>query len=252
MVVCVPMRIPCAVVTAFSVTPMSALNWGMPGSLRQMLIKIAAEGTFSVNPSLGTIGLNLTRRGAGTIQIPEVDVPVQYSQSVAQDSTNVIKVSNAVNGNSAYLKLDLAVVGTDIILTAENGDGTQQAISKINYSNIIPQTKKLITSGDISQFISRENNTVTINKDFDLECITAISSSNFVVSILSLHKITLKNCEIFNANVAITGFNNITSVGIINSSLGMNVSDNDQNKYTPVYTENIVLSDKTYVYRMYA
>lgn len=61
---------------------------------------------------------------------------IKISTTISQDSSNVIKVSNAVNGNSADLKLDLAIVGDEIVLTAENGDGTQQAVTKIAVGDI--------------------------------------------------------------------------------------------------------------------
>lgn len=63
---------------------------------------------------------------------------IQISTTVSQDSTNVIKISNAVNGNSADLTLDLSVVDGELILTAE--DGTNQATSKVEY-NISDKTK---------------------------------------------------------------------------------------------------------------
>ena len=118
------------------------------------------------------------------IQTQLTDITI--STTVSQDSTNVIKVSNAVNGNSADLKLDLAIVGTDIILTAENGDGTQQAITKINYNDIIPKTKKLVTSGDITQFVTTSPTGITINKDFDMEVFYRYSTNNNFYS----HKIS--------------------------------------------------------------
>ena len=80
------MRIPCASVTAFEVTPMSALNWGITGLLRQMLIKIAAGGTFSNGV------LTLTKDDGQGIDIPfdytaplsdftiELDEPITTSQ----------------------------------------------------------------------------------------------------------------------------------------------------------------------------
>lgn len=61
---------------------------------------------------------------------------IQINTTVSQDSSNVIKISNAVNGNSADMKIDLAVVGTDIVLTAENSDATQQATTKISVSDM--------------------------------------------------------------------------------------------------------------------
>ena len=61
---------------------------------------------------------------------------ITISSIVSQDSPNVIKVSNAVNGNSADIKLDLSIEGTDIVLSVENTDGTQQGISRISVGDI--------------------------------------------------------------------------------------------------------------------
>ena len=63
-----------------------------------MLIKIAAEGTFSVNPSLGTIGLSLTRQALGTIVVPEIN-PVQSVNGTVSDGKLKISVNGVESGD---------------------------------------------------------------------------------------------------------------------------------------------------------
>lgn len=79
--------------------------------------------------------------------------------TVSQDSTNVIKVSNAVNGNSADFTMDISVVDGELILTAE--DGTNQAI-----------TKQALPSGGVSV---KEYGVVSANNILDTYYITVNS-----------------------------------------------------------------------------
>lgn len=88
------------------------------------------------SPLTGNIDMSYFASADDLEEIQTQLTDITISTTVSQDSSNVIKVSNAVNGNSADLKLDLSIVGTDIILTAENSDGTQQAISKIAVGDI--------------------------------------------------------------------------------------------------------------------
>ena len=48
----------------------------------------------------------------------------------------MIGVLDVVNNKDADLKLDLSIVGDEIVLTAENGDSTQQAVTKIAVGDI--------------------------------------------------------------------------------------------------------------------
>lgn len=86
------------------------------------------EGTFSVNPSLGTIGLSLTRQGAETIQIPEISLPLGSTATLFFDEqmTGVTYKLNRYEDDTEYVGTMEAYVlvapGTyDILLTDSNG-----------------------------------------------------------------------------------------------------------------------------------
>lgn len=73
---------------------------------------------------------------------------IQISTTVSQDSTNVIKIANAVNGNSADLTLDLSVVNGELILTAE--DGTNTVVTKVDYNGGSTQTQIIGARSSVS------------------------------------------------------------------------------------------------------
>lgn len=104
---------------------------------------VASNGDITLNvamsegsPLTGTINMSYFASAEALEDIQAQITAIKLVTTVSQDSTNVIKISNAINGNSADVKLDLSVVGTDIVLTAENSDGTQQAVSKIAVGDI--------------------------------------------------------------------------------------------------------------------
>ena len=122
-----------------------------------MLIKIAAEGTFSVNPSLGTIGLNLTRQGAETIQIPSVNLPVYETTVSGQVVDNNLQITvNGVSSGDIPLpestaKYDISVDIEDYTPSSTSHDYPDPCynvsltqVYSSSYNNI------LLTSGDLN------------------------------------------------------------------------------------------------------
>ena len=91
------------------------------------------------NPVTATINMSYFASAEDLEDIQTQLTAIKISTTVSQDSSNVIKVSNAVNGNSADLTLDLSVVGGELILTAE--DGTNQATTKVSYSGSSTQAQ---------------------------------------------------------------------------------------------------------------
>lgn len=81
------------------------------------------------NPVTATINMSYFASAEDLEDIQTQLTAIKISTTVSQDSSNVIKVSNAVNGNNADFTLDLSAVDGEIILTAE--DGINQAKTKI-------------------------------------------------------------------------------------------------------------------------
>lgn len=80
-----------------------------------MLIKIAAEGTFSVNPSLGTIGLSLTRQGLGTIVVPEIN-PVQSVEGTVSDGMLKISVNGIESGDIPLPEIEIETINVNNLI----------------------------------------------------------------------------------------------------------------------------------------
>lgn len=55
---------------------------------------------------------------------------IKLSKNIVQDSSNVIKITDSINGTSIDLKLDVSYVAPNLILTASNADGTVEAHSQ--------------------------------------------------------------------------------------------------------------------------
>ena len=56
---------------------------------------------------------------------------IALTKNITQDSTNVIKITDSINGTSTELKLDISYVSPNLFLTASNEDGTVQAHSHV-------------------------------------------------------------------------------------------------------------------------
>lgn len=90
------------------------------------------------NPVTATIDMSYFASAEDLEDIQTQLTAIKITTTVSQESSNVIKVSNAVNGNSADFTMDISVVDGELILTAE--DGVNQAI-----------TKQLISIGGINK-----------------------------------------------------------------------------------------------------
>lgn len=129
-------------------------------------------------------------------------------------------MTDTVNGNSADLKLDLAVVGTDIILTAENGDGTQQATSKIAVGDI---------PFDINSYI--ENNTITLI--YRSNAVSELNVASYTIHNVSGGNNSRKGSKF--GNYSVTAYNN-TTILLSDNTIISNPYDNN----------NVTLTDRRY------
>lgn len=55
---------------------------------------------------------------------------IALTKNITQDSSNVISITDSINGTSTQLKLDISYVSPNLVLTASNTDGTVQAHSQ--------------------------------------------------------------------------------------------------------------------------
>lgn len=203
----------------------------------------------------------LEESGSGDITISFVEVDNGLITRYKEDSTNIGALTIAHDGNTLMLignptsgeqaSVDVPII-KDVTPQIINGNTLRVEVNGVSGQVALPTGgKQLVTSGDITQFVSVSGNKLIINKEFDIEYIFAGSPNFYII------RTTISKGEYnFNTDIIQLGLIDYNGSyyyvsGAKNGTISVSVGSSIINTNDIIYTENIE-SVVVRKYRLYA